>query len=87
MAAVEDRTLGEVTIGPGTWYESTHRHLERGGLKEEPNGVENAPSSGGPPRRFYALTAPGGEAARQELVRLAELVKTGQGTCLLEEAS
>jgi len=86
-AAVEDRTRGEVTIGPGTLYESIHRLLEKGWLKEVPEGVEDAPPSGGPPRRFYALTSSGREAAREELGRLAELVQQGQEKGLLGEVS
>ena len=85
--AVERRTGGEVTIGPGTLYESIHRLLEKGWLEEVPEGPNDAPPSGGPPRRFYALTARGRESVREELMRLARLVRQGQEKGLLEEPS
>jgi DNA-binding PadR family transcriptional regulator len=85
--AVEERTGGEMTIGPGTLYEGIHRLLNKGWLEEVPEGVEDAPPAGGPPRRFYALTSNGREAARRELGRLAELVQQGKAKGLLKGAS
>ena len=84
--AVENRTGGRVTLGPGTLYESIHRLLKKGWLEEVPKGAEGAPPSGGPPRRFYALTAEGRAAVRRELRRLAEVVRQGEENGLLEEA-
>jgi hypothetical protein len=46
IAAVEDRTRGEVTIGPEAPHGSIPRILERGFLKKVPEGVESAPTLG-----------------------------------------
>ncbi len=86
-AAVEDRTGGTVTLGAGTLYEGIHRLLRAGWLVEVEGGIEDAPPPGGPPRRYYALTTEGREAARQELCRLAEVVRHGEAQGLMEDVS
>jgi DNA-binding PadR family transcriptional regulator len=86
-AAVEERSGGTVTLGAGTLYEGIYRLLKAGWLEEVEGAVEDAPPSGGPPRRYYALSAEGREAARQELRRLAEVLQYGEEQGLMEDAS
>ena len=72
--SVEERTNGEVRLGSGTLYEAIHR-LEEDGRIEEVEAPEEEGSSGGPPRRFYALTPTGREALSSELQRLDDVVR------------
>ena len=80
---VEERTEGEVRLGSGTLYEVIHRLQESGDIEEVPQPSDE-PSSGGPPRRFYALTAPGRAALARELRRMDEVVQLARGLELLE---
>lgn len=84
--AVEERSGGAVTLGAGTLYEGIYRLLKAGWLVEVEGDVETPPP-GGPPRRYYALTAEGREAARQELLRLADVVRYGKEQGLTENTS
>jgi len=70
---VEDRTDGRVVLGSGTLYEAVHR-LVGAGLIEEVEAPDSEPASGGPPRRFYALTHSGRRALADEIRRLESLV-------------
>lgn len=83
--AVEERTVGRVSLGSGTLYEAVHRLQTLGWIvevdAEEPAGA----TSGGPPRRVYALTDTGREAAARELRGLADLVRLGKRTGLIPE--
>ena len=81
---VEERTEGEVTLGSGTLYEAVHRLLEQGSLEEVDPPAEE-PVSGGPPRRYYALTKAGREALREELRRMDAVVRYARGKDLLAE--
>ena len=82
---VEDRTGGEVRLGSGTLYEAVHRLLESGEIEEVPPPAAE-PSSGGPARRFYALTDLGRGALRRELERMEEVVQYARGLELLSKA-
>lgn len=82
--SVEDRTGGAVRLGSGTLYEAVHRLLEAGRI-EEVAAPAGEPSSGGPPRRFYALTADGREVLGHELRRLDAVVRFARDRDLLPE--
>jgi len=82
--AVEDRTEGRVRLGSGTLYEAVHRLVEEGRI-EEVGAPAQERSSGGPPRRFYALTLAGREALADEIRRLDSLVSYAKGRNLLAE--
>ncbi len=84
-AAVEERSGGAVTLGAGTLYEGVYRLLKAGWLEEVEGGYADNPSSGGPRRRYYALTSEGREEARQELRRLAEVLRYGEEQGMLED--
>ena len=81
-ASVEDRTDGEVRLGSGTLYEAIHR-LAGQALIEEVQAPNDEPASGGPPRRFYALTATGRHALQSELERMDAVVRFARGRDLL----
>ena len=74
MQAVEERTGGEVEVGPGTLYRSLRQLLDRG-LIQEVNGTGEEASDAGPPRRSYRLTERGGALAAEEARRLRTLVE------------
>lgn len=82
--AVEARTDGRVRLGSGTLYEAVHRLEEAGHIEEVPAPADE-PSSGGPPRRFYALTGAGRSALADEVRRLDSLVSYAKARDLLAE--
>ncbi len=82
---VEDRTSGQVRLGSGTLYEGVHRLVERGHI-DEVSPPADEPVSGGPPRRFYALTPAGRDALREEIGRMDAVVRYARGQDLLSEA-
>ena len=79
--SVEERTRGAVQLGSGTLYEAVHRLLEQGWIGEV--DAPDEPPSGGPPRRFYALTREGRDALGEELRRLDEVVRHAKSLDLL----
>ncbi len=82
---VEERTDGEVRLGSGTLYEAVHRLEQQAWIEEVPSPEEEA-ASGGPPRRFYALTGRGREALREELRRMDAVVRYARRCDLIEDA-
>ena len=81
---VEERTDGRVRLGSGTLYEAVHRLVDAGVI-EEVEAPACEPSSGGPPRRFYALTPSGRAALAEEVRRLDSLVRYAKRSDLLSE--
>ena len=70
--AVEQRTDGEIRLGPGTLYEAIQR-LEETGLIAEARG--GAPAHGQEAqRRYYTLTDRGLETLGREVRQLGRLV-------------
>lgn len=82
--SVEERTNGEVRLGSGTLYEAVHRLEEDGQIREVPAPPDEG-SSGGPPRRFYALTSAGRAALSDELRRLEAVVRYARGQDLIPD--
>lgn len=82
--AVEGRTEGRVRLGSGTLYEAVHRLVEAGHI-EEVEAPPSEPASGGPPRRFYALTPEGRAALAEEVRRLDSLVSYAKARDVLSE--
>jgi PadR family transcriptional regulator PadR len=82
---VEERTDGEVRLGSGTLYEAVHRLEQQAWIEEVDQPGEEA-ASGGPPRRFYALTDCGREALGEELRRMEAVVRYARGRDLLGDA-
>jgi DNA-binding PadR family transcriptional regulator len=70
---VEERSNGEVRLGPGTLYEAVQR-LEDAAYIEEADAAE-APENGQvAQRRYYKLTPEGWSVLRTEMRYLARLV-------------
>lgn len=66
MQEVEERTAGELRLGPGTLYGALKRLLEEGWIEELEADEER--------RRYYRLTTAGRKALRGEAERLESLV-------------
>jgi len=73
MQEVAARTAGAVRLGPGTLYGSIRRMLDDGlivELDERPD-----PAQDDVRRRYYRITPLGRRVAREEIGRLASLVR------------
>lgn len=73
--AVEERTGGRFSLGPGTLYEAIHRMSADGWLEEI--GSEG-------PKRMYRITTEGRRVLNEELQRLGEIVDFARAADLLE---
>ena len=71
-----------VAAGAGTLYAALERMLGEG-LVSESDGEGDG--SGGPRRRYFALTPFGREVARGELLRMARLLAVGRAKRLVPE--
>ncbi len=71
--AVEERTGGQIRLGPGTLYEAIER-LEDAGLIEETEAPATPAHGQEAQRRYYHLTARGWQTLRDELRPWARLV-------------
>lgn len=76
----EERTDGEVVLGPGLLYGSLKR-MQEGGLVADAPG----PADTDPRRRYYRLTDRGRAAARQEAGRWARTLQVARDKDLLDE--
>lgn len=72
MAEVEERTAGQVRLGPGTLY-GTIKRMVRSKLIEEASERPSTPEDD-PRRRYYTLTPLGQEVLSLEARRLEMLV-------------
>ena len=81
--AVAERTNGKVNLGPGTLYEAVQR-LERSKWIREVPPPKDQPASGGPPRRFYELTATGRRTLASELQQMESILRYARGRRLLK---
>jgi DNA-binding PadR family transcriptional regulator len=72
VQAVAQHTDGLVTLDPGNLYRVIKRLLDSGLVGEA--GQKAAADAGGERRRYYALTALGGQVLAAELERLRRLV-------------
>jgi DNA-binding PadR family transcriptional regulator len=69
MQAVKRQSGGNYRLGPGTLYANLDRLLASGLVGESERKLK-----GGDTRREYRLTASGGQALRQEIRRLRQVV-------------
>ncbi len=82
MQEVEDRTSGEVRLGPGTLYRSIKR-MRKAGLIQ----ATGDPLTGGDDedrRRYYRITQPGRDVLANEARRLARLVNQAQSKNVID---
>ena len=84
MVEVQERTAGEVRIGPGTLYGSLKRMVASGMVEECDERPD--PDFDDERRRYYRLTDLGMRVARAEAQRLAELVRSARRKKLLSKA-
>jgi len=77
---VADRTRGEMKLGSGTLYEAIQRLEQRAFIAPAPPAEGVEPDAR---RRYYRLEPAGERALRQELKRLATVVRHGQALDLL----
>jgi DNA-binding PadR family transcriptional regulator len=76
MREVEDRTGGEVRLGPGTLYGAIKRMLAAGLMEESDERPD--PELDDQRRRYYRITDFGRQVAGAEAERLADLVDTAR---------
>lgn len=84
MQEVEERTEGNVRLGPGTLYGSIKRMLADGWIEETEERPD--PEMDDERRRYYRLTDFGYRVATAEAERLARLVKSVPVKKLLSKA-
>ncbi len=77
---VEERTGGALKLGSGTLYEAIQRLLGNGWIVEV-EAPDNA--SGGPTRRFYALSDEGREGLRAEVQSMQAILIFARDKALL----
>lgn len=81
MREVEERTGGEVRLGPGTLYGAIKRLLEQGVVEElELRSAEDAADER---RRYYRLTSFGRRVVAAEAERLERLVRLARSKKLV----
>ncbi len=73
MRDVAERTGGTMRLGPGTLYGTIKRMLHDGLIEEIADRPD--PDEDDVRRRYYRLTPQGRRAAKQEIGRLADLVR------------
>jgi len=81
MKEVEDRTWGEVRLGPGTLYGAIKRMLAEGLIEESDERPD--PDLDDQRRRYYRITDFGRRVAGAEAERLQDLVNTARARKLL----
>ena len=81
MKEVEDRTEGEVRLGPGTLYGAIKRMLADGLIQESDERPD--PELDDQRRRYYRITDFGRRVAGAEAERLQDLVNTARARKLL----
>jgi DNA-binding PadR family transcriptional regulator len=81
MQEVQERTEGNVRIGPGTLYGSIKRMLSEGLIEE--SGDRPDPEFDDERRRYYRMTGFGYRVAKAESERLASLLKSARAKKLL----
>ena len=81
---VEARTDGQLRLSAGTLYRSLARMVEQGLIVEV---AQRRMRTDDERRRYYRITAFGTAAARAELRRLAQLVRSGRARGLEPAAS
>lgn len=85
MREVEERTAGEVRLGPGTLYGAMKRFLEQGVVQELE--LRAAPDAAEERRRYYRLTDYGRQVVAAEAERLERLVRLARAKKLVPRAA
>ena len=85
MQDVAAQTDGEVRLGPGTLYGSIKRMLNDGLIEELDERPD--PEADDVRRRYYRITTRGRRVARDEIGRLATLVRRARAAGLAPKAT
>ncbi len=85
MQEVDERTGGEISLGPGTLYRSIKR-LRKAGLIEAAE-VSGSTEKNDDRRRFYRITVSGRTMLEDEARRLARLVAQAETKRVLDATS
>jgi DNA-binding PadR family transcriptional regulator len=88
LKSIKNRTEGEIVLGTSTVYSAIKRMVREGLIREVPE--PDLEVSGGPSRRYYALTDLGLAVTQAEGARIARLHRMIQESALLvgaEEAA
>jgi DNA-binding PadR family transcriptional regulator len=78
---IEERTQGEVRLGPGTLYNAIKKMVERKLIVEERS--RPAPEADDPRRRYYRITRAGEAALEAEASKLARLLRAAREKAVL----
>ena len=84
--AVEERSGGDIRLGPGTLYEAIQR-LEDAGYIEEESARDDPRDGQEAQRRYYRLTPDGWSVLRTEIRHLARMVDHARAHARLRKAS
>ena len=85
MQDIAARTDGRLRLGPATLYGSIKRLLNDGLIEELDERPD--PDQDDVRRRYYRITPLGRKVARDETVRLAQLVRQARATGLVPKAT
>lgn len=85
MQQIAARTDGAVRLGPGTLYGSIRRMLHDGLIEELDERA--GPDDDGSRRRYYRITPRGRRLAKQEVGRLADLVRHARAAGLVPKTT
>ncbi len=85
MQEVDERTDGEIRLGPGTLYRTIKR-LRKAGLIEA-SEVSESKAEDDDRRRFYRITASGRKLLEDEARRLARLVAQAETKRVIDATS
>jgi DNA-binding PadR family transcriptional regulator len=80
-AEIEQRTSGEVRLGPGTLYNAIKKMLEQKLIADERSRPE--PAEDDPRRRYYRITRTGEAALAAEASRLDRLLRAARAKAAL----
>jgi DNA-binding PadR family transcriptional regulator len=83
MQDVAEQTGGALQMGPGTLYGCLKRMLEAGLIAESGELPAPGPGSGEERRRYYRITALGGQTVRAEAQRLAKALDAAKSKRIL----
>jgi DNA-binding PadR family transcriptional regulator len=80
-AEIEERTSGEVRLGPGTLYNAVKKMLEQKLIADE--RTRPTPEEDDPRRRYYRITRTGEAALAAETSKLERLLRAARAKAVL----
>jgi DNA-binding PadR family transcriptional regulator len=83
MDEVEDRTAGDVALGPGSLY-GTIKRLRESGFIDEALDRSDPANGNDPRRRYYRITPRGRDVLAREARRLEMMVRAARAKAVLK---